>query len=82
MDRAAAIDFFRELDSSGDGYVTKKEFRVAMKRLGLDLPPKDINILFAEFGGRSDGEISFDEIQAVLKGGLQGKAARETLKKA
>ena len=34
------IDLFREWDSDGDGEITKKEFRAAMARMGLDLPPQ------------------------------------------
>ena len=38
------IDLFREWDSDGDGEITKKEFRSAMARMGLDLPPK-VNLI-------------------------------------
>ena len=71
----AVLDFFRELDTSGDGRVNKKEWRTAMTRLGLELPQKDVDALFVEFGGGSDGEITFEELKAVLsgKGGKGGK---------
>ena len=40
------MDLFREWDEDGDGEITKKEFRAAMTRMGLDLPKKDVDGLF------------------------------------
>ena len=52
------IDLFREWDTDGDGSVSRKEFRVAMPRLGFDVPEKDIDALFNEWrvGGHSSVE--------------------------
>ena len=78
------LDFFRELDSSGDGRVNKKEWRTAMTRLGLELPQKDVDAIFAEFDQDGDGEVSFEELKASLAGkrmagaGASGGAAKSS----
>ena len=50
------IDLFREWDADGDGEITKKEFRAAMTRMGLDLPPKDVDGLFDSWDPSGGGE--------------------------
>ena len=40
----ASDELKAELDADGDGEITKKEFRAAMARMGLDLPPK-VNLI-------------------------------------
>ena len=32
------MDLFREWDEDGDGQITRKEFRAAMLRMGLEVP--------------------------------------------
>ena len=60
------LDFFRELDASGDGYVSKIEFRSAMTKLGLEVPQEDVDRLFNEWDMDNDGELSFEELKLVL----------------
>lgn len=60
------LDFFRELDTSGDGVVTRSEFKKTMMKLGLRVPGA-INDLFDDWDIDKDGTITFEELKKVLK---------------
>ena len=40
------MDLFREWDEDGDGHITRKEFRSAMVRMGLEVPQYEVDLLF------------------------------------
>ena len=61
------IDLFREWDENGDGTVSKKEFRVAMPLLGLEVPIKSIDALFDEWDPDGSGKLDLKELTKVLK---------------
>ena len=61
------IDLFRDWDDDGNGKVDKKEFRKAMKALGLDVPRKDVDGLFDTFDPDSGGSIDYGELNKALK---------------
>ena len=48
-------------DTDGDGEVTRKEFHSAMPKLGLEAPPKDIDLLFSEWDADGGGSLDFKE---------------------
>jgi len=62
------IDLFREWDVNGDGEVSKKEFRMAMKVLGLDVPKAELNTLFDSFDADGSGTIDYLELRKALHG--------------
>ena len=49
------LEFFRKVDTSGDGTVSRGEFRSAMTQMGLELPRADVDALFAEWDLDGDG---------------------------
>ena len=66
------MDLFREWDIDGDGEISRKEFRSSMKRLGLEVPAKDIDALFDSWDPDGGGTLDFKELQKVLRGGGGG----------
>ena len=61
------IDLFRDWDDDGNGKVDKKEFRKAMKALGLDVPRKEVDGLFDTFDPDGGGSIEYNELNKALK---------------
>ena len=61
------IDLFRDWDDDGNGRVDKKEFRKAMRALGLDVPRKDVDGLFDTFDPDGGGSIDYKELNKALK---------------
>ena len=61
------IDLFRDWDDDGNGKVDKKEFRKAMKALGLDVPRKEVDGLFDSFDPDGGGSIEYNELNKALK---------------
>ena len=61
------IDLFRDWDDDGNGKVDKKEFRKAMKALGLDVPRKEVDRLFDSFDPDGGGSIEYNELNKALK---------------
>ena len=68
------MDLFREWDEDGDGQITRKEFRSAMVRMGLEVPQYEVDLLFDSWDPGGDGTIDFKELQKALKG--EGAAVR------
>ena len=60
------LDFFRELDTSGDGGVSRAEFGSAMSKLGLEVAKSDLDALFASWDLDHDKIVTFDELKKVL----------------
>ena len=61
------IDLFRDWDDDENGRVDKKEFRKAMKALGLDVPRKEVDGLFDTFDPDGGGSIEYGELNKALK---------------
>ena len=61
------IDLFREWDEDGDGTVSKKEFRKAMKFLGVDASKEELDMLFDTFDPDGGGSIDYNELNKALK---------------
>ena len=60
------IDLFREWDDSGDGEVSKAEFRKAMIMLGFEVPRKDIDSLFDLWDPDRSGRLTVQELNKQL----------------
>ena len=67
------IDLFRQWDADGSGTVSKKEFRMAMPKLGLTAPKKEIDLLFDSFDPDGSGEIDYKELNKILRRGADVK---------
>ena len=78
---ASVMDLFREWNGDGVGRVispsptssvsrrqiTRKEFRAAIARMGLDVLPMEVDSLFDSWDPTGDGTIDFKELQHVLR---------------
>ena len=71
------IDLFREWDDDESGTVTKKEFRMGMKQLGLDYPKKAMDELFNTWDPDGSGELSLREITRQLRRGADVTLSKE-----
>lgn len=86
------IDLFREWDKDGSGTVDKKEFRKALKMLGVTGASSEMDALFESFDTDGGGKLEFSELDKALKRGgtlqrdykqqLGGAAATEPKAKA
>jgi hypothetical protein len=64
------IDLFRDWDGDESGTVSLKEFRRAMKELGLDAPLDVVDGVFASFDPDGSGSLEYTELKKLLsKGG-------------
>lgn len=62
------VDFFRHLDSDGDGNVTRAEFRSALPLLGFGAGGRGaIDSLFDSLDTNGNGTIEYEELAAVLR---------------
>lgn len=74
---ARVLDLFRSWDADGDGEVTRKEFHLAMPKLGLDVPKKDIDELFTEWDKDGGGALNLRELQKILQQAKNTKPAEK-----
>jgi hypothetical protein len=61
------LDLFRDWDTNGDGEISRKEFREAMPKLGMDLPADVVDALFDENDPDHSGVMDFKELQRMLR---------------
>jgi Ca2+-binding EF-hand superfamily protein len=52
---------FKQIDVDHNGQLDKEELKVAFKRAGLSVPPKELDHFFAKFDRDESGAITFDE---------------------
>ena len=57
---------FRVLDKDCNGYITPRELREWVQKLGEKLTPKEANDLVNEADANGDGKISIDEFVALM----------------
>lgn len=57
---------FRKLDTNGDGFVSKKEFRDAMAKIELKMSEGELRALMQRFGGKNGGRIKFEDFCRFL----------------
>lgn len=71
------IDVFRELDSDGDGEVTKADFHNRLLELGIDYyESADVDRIFDEVDQDGDGRLTYDELKTVLRRNKQVRLTR------
>jgi Ca2+-binding EF-hand superfamily protein len=63
---AKVLDFFRELDTSNDGVVSRAEFKRAMARLQLETSTTELDELFDVWDVNSNGTIELEELKKIL----------------
>ena len=78
---ARVIDLFREWDEDGDGQISKKEFEDAMPMLGLDVDVSVVDSLFDEFDCDASGEITFRELNKILRRDTKKVQSKSEVKK-
>ena len=64
------LDLFKLWDEDGSGEIDRKEFRRAIKSLGLEYEVAEINTVFDEFDGDGSGTIEYKELSKALRGGM------------
>ena len=63
------LDLFREWDENGDGEISKKEFKQAIKVLKIESTPDAVNALFERFDADGNGTIDFKELNTLVRVG-------------
>ena len=67
---ARVMDLFRDMDTNGDGVISKKEFIIGLEQLGL--PGRQASAqLFDSWDVDGSGTIEFDELNKVLRRGQE-----------
>lgn len=69
--QSRVIDLFRDWDVDGDGQVTMKEFRSALRTLGYDGPREEADALFRFLDKDGSGSMDFKEIHRALRQGAE-----------
>jgi len=64
---ARVMDFFRLMDTDGDGLITKKEWRQAVAALGFDAPKEAVNEAFNLLDADGGGTLEYKELVQVLQ---------------
>ncbi|KAG8088443.1 hypothetical protein GUJ93_ZPchr0010g9767 [Zizania palustris] len=74
-----AFDLF---DTDGSGTIDPKELNVAMRALGFEMTPEEIQQMIAEVDKDGSGTIDFDEFVHMMTDKMGERDAREELNKA
>jgi len=64
--RQMMVNYFREHDVDKSGFLSRKEFKAALKNADLGLTRNEINIIMSEIDSDHDGNISIDEFDTVF----------------
>ena len=75
------LDLFRELDSDGDGSISKKDWRLGMQKIGPDVPMKDLETAFDEADPDNSNSVEYAELDGFLRGRKQTPAGDKKVKK-
>ena len=82
LNRARVIDVFRQFDDDGDTAVSRKEFRKALRELGLEASKAAMDAVFDEMDLDGSGEIDFDDLRRTLNGEKRSAEAIAAQKRA
>ena len=69
------ITLFREWDDDESGCVSRKEFHVGMKQLGLDFPKEAMDTLYDEWDPDGSGHLELSELSKQLRRGADVQLA-------
>ena len=58
---------FEEMDADGSEVIDKRELQMLLESLDVQLPQKEIIMLFRKYDTDGSGEIDFDEFLALIK---------------
>ena len=64
---AKVMQLFREIDQSGDGLISRKEFTLACRALSIVLPKREMMILFKTLDPDGSNSIEYGELRAALE---------------
>jgi calcium-binding protein CML len=59
-------EFFRRLDSDGDGSLTMLEIRTNIDNIGVELTPKEVSDLIDRLDENTDGVVTKEEFLKLL----------------
>eukprot|EP00949_MAST-11_sp_MAST-11-sp1_P003445 g3445.t1 len=65
--RARTVDFFRDIDLSGDGTVSPEEFRAGLVKFGFTPTDAEFRALMSELDRDGDHEINYQEFDKAIK---------------
>ena len=63
------LAIFEEFDTSGDGFIDVGELQAALGKAGKEVSLEEAGGILKRVDANNDGQISFDEFKAALKGG-------------
>ena len=75
------LDFFRDMDSDGNGEVDRAEFAQALPLLGLHAPPEAVAACFDLFDKDGAGKITFRRLNKLLREAKHNKALKTAQRK-
>ena len=75
------LDFFRDMDSDGNGEVDRAEFAQALPLLGLHAPPEAVAACFDLFDKDGAGTITFRRMNKLLREAKHNKALKTAQRK-
>ena len=61
------VDLFREWDDDESNTVSKAEFAKAMKALGYEGPPEDVDAVFDSMDPDGSGSLEYKELNSLLR---------------
>ena len=71
------VDLFRSFDDDESGCVSRKEFHIGMKQLGLDFPRAAMDVLYDEWDPDGSGHLELKEVSRQLRRGNDITLAKE-----
>ena len=70
-------DLFKAMDTDGNGVVDKKEFRLALKHLGIHAKRHEIDDIFEKWDADGSGELDFGELNRALRVSIRDAKEQE-----
>jgi len=76
-----ARDVFRKNDKDGNHFLTNKEVKDTIKKLGVNMKEETLNALIYEYDVNKDGKFSYEEFEEFLNNILRKEEVQEIFNK-